>query len=55
MPTAGLDPEILHWLLRSREFLAESMDRPVRLEDAAREACLSPFHYHRLFVRSFGA
>src|SRR5262249_27795116 len=26
----------------------------MRLADAAREAFLSPFHYHRLFVRTFG-
>ena len=30
------------------------LDQPLRLADAAREAYLSPFHYHRLFVRRFG-
>jgi AraC-like DNA-binding protein len=41
-------------LYRSREFLAGSFDQPLRLSDAASEACLSPFHYHRMFVRAFG-
>jgi AraC-like DNA-binding protein len=26
----------------------------VKLVDAAEEACLSPFHYHRMFARAFG-
>lgn len=41
-------------LYRSREFLAAGLDRRLRLAEAAREACLSPFHYHRMFVRAFG-
>ena len=38
----------------SREFLAASLAEPISLEQAARQACLSPFHYHRLFARTFG-
>lgn len=38
----------------ARDLLAERFDQPIRLEDAAREACLSPFHFHRLFVRAYG-
>jgi len=39
---------------RGREFLhAESYGR-ITLADAARAACLSPFHFHRTFVRVFG-
>jgi len=41
-------------LCRSRDFLAANIDQPVRLDDAARVACLSPFHYHRMFARAFG-
>jgi AraC-like DNA-binding protein len=41
-------------LNESRDFLAHSFAAPVSLEDAARQACLSPFHYHRLFARTFG-
>jgi AraC-like DNA-binding protein len=58
--TAGLrlgplvEEETFARLCRSRDFLAASLDQPVRLEDAAGEACLSPFHYHRMFARAFG-
>ena len=41
-------------LYRSREFLANSFDQRLRLSEAASKACLSPFHYHRMFVRAFG-
>ena len=41
-------------LCRSRDFLAASLGLPMRLSDAAGEAYLSPFHYHRMFARAFG-
>ena len=41
-------------LCRSRDCLAASLDLPMRLSDAAGEAYLSPFHYHRMFARAFG-
>ncbi len=41
-------------LCRARDFLAARVDERVSLERAAREACLSPFHFQRLFVRAFG-
>ena len=41
-------------LVRSRDFLAANIGASVKLEDAARVACLSPFHYHRMFARAFG-
>ena len=46
--------ELFRRLCQSREFLAAHCDEPVHLADAAREACISPFHYHRLFSRAFG-
>ena len=46
--------ELSRRLCRSRDYLAEGLDQPLRLADAAREACLSPYHYHRLFTRKFG-
>lgn len=46
--------ETFRRLCRSRDFLAASLDQRVALVDAASEACLSPFHYHRLFARAFG-
>jgi len=41
-------------LCRARDFMDSALDRKVLLEDAAREACLSPFHFHREFTRAFG-
>jgi len=41
-------------LIRARDFLAGEYTNPVRLEDAAREARLSPFHFQRLFSSVFG-
>jgi AraC-like DNA-binding protein len=41
-------------LCRSRDFLAASLDLRVRLTQAAGEAYLSPYHYHRMFARAFG-
>lgn len=41
-------------LAAARDFMAASFDQTVRLEDAARQACLSPFYFHRLFVRTYG-
>lgn len=49
-----VEEETFARLYRSREFLAGKLDQPLRLSDAANEACLSPYHYHRMFVRAFG-
>jgi AraC-like DNA-binding protein len=49
-----VEDETFARLCRSRDFLAASLDRRVLLEDAAGAACLSPFHYHRMFARAFG-
>jgi AraC-like DNA-binding protein len=49
-----VDDELFRRLCRSRDYLAARLDRPHRLADAARQAYLSPYHYHRLFTRAFG-
>lgn len=49
-----VEEETFARLCRSRDFLAASINQPVRLDDAASVACLSPFHYHRMFARAFG-
>jgi AraC-like DNA-binding protein len=46
--------DLLLRLDRSRELIASRCGEVVTLEDAAREACLSPYHYHRLFTQTFG-
>ena len=41
-------------LCRARDLLAAEYQSQVLLDRAAREACLSPFHFHRLFRSTFG-
>lgn len=50
-----VDRGTLVWLEQAREFLrAEADSGPVLLEQAAAIACMSPFHFHRLFARAYG-
>ena len=49
-----MDHDLFVRLSRSRDLLANSFYQPITLEDAAREACISKFHYLRLFERAFG-
>ena len=53
-PLPLLDPDTLRRLCRARDFLAAHTREPVPLTAAARAACLSPFHFQRLFSRAFG-
>jgi AraC-like DNA-binding protein len=41
-------------LCRARDYLGASYCDRITLEDAARQACLSPFHFNRLFAQAFG-
>jgi len=41
-------------LLRARDYIADCYRERVILEMAARQACLSPFHFNRLFARALG-
>ena len=52
-------PQLLHddtfrRLCRGRDLLASEYQSRVFLQQAAREACLSQFHFHRLFRDTFG-
>jgi len=49
-----VEEETFARLDRSRDFIASSLDQRIPLAMAAQKACLSPFHYHRMFVRAFG-
>jgi AraC-like DNA-binding protein len=46
--------ELYRRLHRGRDFLASCYDQPLTAGDAARAACLSPFHFHRMFKAAFG-
>jgi AraC family transcriptional regulator len=45
--------ELYRRLLQGRDYLLSSLDRPVRLAEVARAACLSTYHFHREFRRLF--
>ncbi len=46
--------EAFRRLNRARDLLIDEMDKPLRLADLAREACLSPSQFHFLFRSAFG-
>jgi AraC family transcriptional regulator len=45
--------ELYKRLLRGRDYLDSFFGAQVHLADVAREACLSPYHFHRLFREVF--
>jgi len=49
-----LDHDTYVRLCRARDFVAAHYTRRLRLSEAASVACLSPFHFHRLFAKAFG-
>jgi AraC-like DNA-binding protein len=49
-----VDDATFRRLCRARDLLAAGYNSPIPLDRAAREACLSPFHFQRLFARTFG-
>lgn len=56
MPTLGqlVHDDTFRRLCRARDLLASEYQSRVLLQQAAREACLSDFHFHRLFRSTFG-
>ena len=46
--------ELFRRLLRGRDYMHSQSSAPVSLADAARAACVSPFHFHRGFTHAFG-
>ncbi len=49
-----LDDDTFRRLCRGRDLLASEYTSHILLAQAAREACLSKFHFHRLFRATFG-
>lgn len=46
--------ELYRRILRGRDYMLSSLDEKVTLHSLARAACMSPFHFHRVFTRAFG-
>lgn len=49
-----LTPDAFRSLCQARELLEEFREQPLSIEDVAREACMSPFHFIRRFEAVFG-
>jgi len=50
---ASTREELFRRLERGREFIHGQADGPLSLDTVARTACLSPFHFHRVFTQVF--
>jgi len=46
--------ELLRRVSRGRDFIESSLTEPITLAQMAHAACLSPYHFHRLFRTTFG-
>jgi AraC-like DNA-binding protein len=46
--------ELFHRVLRARERLHDAYDEPLTIPVLARAACLSPFHFLRVYTAAFG-
>ena len=46
--------ELLRRVSRGRDFMESTWTESITLEEIARAACLSPYHFHRLFRQMFG-
>lgn len=51
---SGLDQDTYQRLQRAREFIDGHQHESIDLDDIARQACFSRFHFLRLFRRAFG-
>jgi AraC-like DNA-binding protein len=51
---ASTREELFRRVRRGQEFLHAHATEDLGLEEIARHACLSPFHFHRAFTRAFG-
>lgn len=46
--------ELYRRVLAARSFMLDQWDASLSLDDVARHACLSPYHFHRSFREAFG-
>jgi AraC-like DNA-binding protein len=51
---ASTREELYRRVLRGRDFLLSQAGEGATLSEAARAACLSPYHFHRTFTQAFG-
>lgn len=46
--------ELFRRVLKGKEFMCDSWQSDLNLSTVARQACLSPYHFHRIFLAAFG-
>jgi AraC-like DNA-binding protein len=51
---AATREELFRRVRRGQEFVHAAAERDLDLAAIARQACLSPYHFHRTFVQAFG-
>src|SRR3954464_13058899 len=48
------DADYVDRVNRAIDYIADHLDAPLKLDDVARVACFSPFHFHRIFQALVG-
>jgi AraC-like DNA-binding protein len=49
-----MEPDLIERLWRARDYLERYYSSPIRLDELAATACLSPYHFHRRYRELFG-
>jgi AraC-like DNA-binding protein len=49
----NIAPEVYTRILAAKRYMDEHFQQPIGLACVSRQACLSPFHFHRLFTRIY--
>ena len=49
----GLSNDTYQKLIAAKSFIDENYSDPIDLEQISRRACLSPFHFHRIFSKVY--
>ena len=47
-------PDYVDRINRGIDHIVQNLDAPLKLDEVARAACLSPFHFHRIFRHAMG-
>jgi transcriptional regulator GlxA family with amidase domain len=50
----SLDARVYHKIVCAKLFMDENFGEPLSLEQVSKRACLSRFHFHRLFTSVYG-
>lgn len=45
----SIPSDLYHRIVTAKLFIDENYQKPINLNHISKEACLSPFHFHRLF------